>query len=268
MRSYLSRIYAILTVAVVIFMIGPVLVLAGASFTTTSFVKFPPEGFTLDWYTGLLADEDIVRGLLISLLIAVVSTLICLALALGIVLFLRGRSGGLLGLLNAFLLAPSFVPSLVIGIALLFFLSQIGLMGSLIGLMAGHVVISLPFALRSLSSASDSLDVALERAAAVYGARPGVVLTKVTIPLLRPGLVAASLFAFLTSFNNVTITLFIAGPTVRTLPVVLFQRAEEVVAPGIAAISTCILIFTFIVLGLLQGRFRIFENIRETRSAG
>ena len=245
------------------FMLGPVVVLVGSAFTSRNYVQFPPHGLSLKWFTSLASDSGFLRALMVSLIIATLSMLICVGLGLGAVLLFRRLGAGHRRMLEAFYLLPALAPSLVIGIGLLFMLSKVGLVGNWYGLLGGHVVLGLPFAIRSIASAVAALDVSYERAATAAGASPAVVLRRVTLPMLRPGIVAGSLFAFLMSFNNITITVFIARSNLQTVPLLLFSRSQDIVSPSVAAIAVVVLALTVIVVVLLERFFSIFQNARE-----
>ena len=259
-----SAVLGLVTYLAVAFMLAPLVVLVGAGFSTTTYLTFPPVGFTGQWFAQLPHDDALMRGLLVSVFLGLAAMIVAVSLAVGIVLFQRNKTGRLYSALEAYFLSPALVPQLVLGIGLLFFLSQLNLVGSTVGLLGGHIVMTLPFAIRSVTSAIRGIDHNLERAAAICGASPAVVLWRVTLPSIKPGIASACMFAFLVSFNNITLTLFIADIGLTTLPVVLFQRSQEFVSPLIPAIATCLLIGTVVLTGTLHARFGVLNSARNT----
>ena len=246
------------------FMLGPLVVLIGASFTKTRYMAFPPEGLTLSWFANLPQNTELMAGLRVSLVLGSAATLVSVALGLGIVLHLRNKSGPIYRALDVYFLSPKLVPTLAMGIGLLFFLSRVDLVGSMIGLLGAHVAMTLPFAIRSIASAVGAIDKNLERAAAISGAAPPMVLWKVTLPAIKPGIVSASMFAFLVSFNNVTIGLFIADIQLTPLPVVLLARSESFLTPEVPAIATCMLVGIVLLMATLNSRFGILNSAKNT----
>lgn len=259
-----SRLLGLATYLMLAFMLIPLVVLVGAALTTTEYLAFPPEGLTGTWFAQLPQDAELMAGLRISVVLGLAAMLVSVSLGLGIVLFQRNRKGRFYSALEAYFLSPSLVPHLVIGIGLLFFLSRLNLVGSKTGLLGAHVAMTLPFAIRAITSAVTSMDHNLERAAAICGASPAAVLWRVTLPSIKPGIVSASMFAFLVSFNNVTVALFIADIELTPLPVILLRRSEDLVLPIVPAMATCLLIGIVLLTGTLHARFGILNSARNT----
>lgn len=257
-----GRIITYLTVA---FMTVPVVVLIGSSFTTTRYVAFPPQGFTFEWFGKILTDSELLGGIGISAGLAVIATVISIALAVAFTLVQERYPGRLTGAISAYSLGPAMVPHVVLGVALLFLLAQLNLVGAPAALLIAHVVICIPFAVRSVAAAAQAIDLRTQRAAAILGAPPMLVFWRITLPALKPGIVGACVMSFLVSFNNVAVTIFIAGSDTRTFPVVLFLRSVDVVSPIIPAVSTVVLIATAVVVSLAQRWFNIFSGIGGAR---
>jgi len=226
------------------FLLLPILLVLWLSFFSNEILSLPPDGYSLRWYEGLLAKRDFIDGFILSLEVAVMATLIGLAVSLPASLVLvRGRFTGREAILN-FLMAPLIVPAIVIGAALYIFFVQveiatdIPLSGSASGLVGAHVLLTIPWCIRLLTANLVGLDPAIEEAAASLGARSLVILGRVTLPLIWPGLVAAALFAFVVSFGNLEISLFLVAPGETTLPIAILQYLEWKLDPTIAAVST------------------------------
>lgn len=226
------------------FLLLPILLVLWLSFFSNEILSLPPDGYSLRWYEGLLAKREFTDGFVLSLEVAVLATVIGLAVSVPASLVLaRGHFAGREAILN-FLMAPLIVPAIVIGAALYIFFIQveiatdIPLAGSAPGLVGAHVLLTIPWCIRLLTANLVGLDPAIEEAAASLGARSLIILGRVTLPLIWPGLVAAALFAFVVSFGNLEISLFLVAPGETTLPIAILQYLEWKLDPTIAAVST------------------------------
>jgi putative spermidine/putrescine transport system permease protein len=240
---------------VVLFLQVPVVVVVLAAFSSTSYLTIPPQGLTLAWFGKVLSDPAYLSAIRMSLVLACGSTLISLLLgvAAAYALFRKAVPGA--EAITAFLMAPLVLPAVVIGVALLQYFSLTGLRGSLFGLMMAHVVITAPYIVRSALASLSGLDIAVEEAARVLGASGFEAFRLVTLPLIAPGLVAGALFAFITSLDNVPVTIFLITANQTTLPVLIFTSVEMGVDPSVAAVSTLLIFVTGIVLLIAERRF-------------
>jgi len=189
-----------------------------------------------------------------SLILAFGSTIVSLALGTAAAYALHRRALPGSEAITAFLMAPLVLPSVVIGVAMLQFYSMTGLRGSLFGLLAAHVVITAPYIIRAALTGLAGVDGALEEAARVLGASGFEAFRLVTLPLIQPGLVAGALFAFITSLDNVPVTIFLIGANQTTLPVLIFSSVEMGIDPSVAAVSTLLIIATGLVLVVAERR--------------
>jgi putative spermidine/putrescine transport system permease protein len=226
------------------FLLLPILLVLWLSFFSNEILSLPPDGYSLRWYIGLATKKDFIDGFGLSLEVALLATAVGLAVSLPASLVLvRGRFAGREALLN-FLMAPLIVPAIVIGAALYIFFIQIEiatdipLSGSAEGLVGAHVLLTIPWCIRLLTANLVGLDPAIEEAAASLGAHAWTVILRVTLPLVWPGLIAAALFAFVVSFGNLEISLFLVAPGETTLPIAILQYLEWKLDPTIAAVST------------------------------
>lgn len=240
--------------AVVVFLQLPVVVVVLAAFSTTSYLTIPPQGLTLAWFGKVLSDPTYLAAIRMSLFLACGSTAISLLLgvAAAYALFHKALPGA--GAITSFLMAPLILPGVVIGVALLQYYSLTGLRGSLFGLLMAHVIITVPYVVRSALASLSGLDIAIEEAARVLGATGFEAFRLVTLPLIQPGLVAGALFAFITSLDNVPVTVFLIGADQTTLPVLIFSSVEMGVDPSVAAVSTLLIAATGIVLLIAERR--------------
>lgn len=234
--------------AVLVFLQLPVLVVVLASFSASSYLTIPPRGLTLGWFAKVLSDPDYLAAIGYSLVLAILATFGSLVLGTAAAYALARRHVRGAEAVSALLMAPLVFPSVVIGVALLQYYTIIGLRGGLLGLVLAHVVITLPYVVRAGLAGLAGIDAALEDAAQILGANAWRAFRLVTLPLLRPALAAGGLFAFITSFDNVPVTIFLLGARQTTLPVKIFTAVEHGVDPSVAAISTLMIAATAIVL--------------------
>jgi putative spermidine/putrescine transport system permease protein len=225
------------------YILTPLLFVTWLAFFRQEIPSFPPEGYSLRWFLAIAGNDRFVAGFLLSLELAVIATGIGLLLGLPAALGLaRARFGGH-EIASSTLLLPLIVPGIVLGIALYVFQVEaelatgLPLLGSLGGLIAGHVLIVIPWTVRLVSASLIGLDRSIEEAAQSLGADRWVTFRRVTLPAIRPGVVAAALFSFVSSFGNLEMSLFLVGPGRTTLPIAIIQYLEWKIDPTIAAVS-------------------------------
>ena len=241
LRGWLLRGWVALVFA---FLMLPVVVIALASISGTSYLTVPPKGVTLRWFGAVLGDPEYVHAIGFSLSLAVVATAGSLAagVAASYALIRRRVPGG--AIVSALLNAPLIFPGVVVGVALLQFYALVHLNGTLAGLALAHMVITVPYVVRAVMASLQGIDPELESAARVLGASGPVAFFTVTLPLIRPGIAAGALFSFIVSFDNVQVSIFLLGAGQMTLPVKIFTAIEYGVDPSIAAISTMLIVLT------------------------
>jgi putative spermidine/putrescine transport system permease protein len=219
------------------YLVLPLVVILGASFTATSYLSFPPQGWTLQWYRQLLADPSYLSAFYTSVLLASAATAAAIALALPSALAVARYDFPGKAAISALLMSPLVLPHVVLGAALLQFGSYIGLTRSFTALLVGHTVIVLPFVLRSVLAMMTPEQRALEEASADLGASPLQTFFLVLLPQIRPGLVTGAIFAFISSFINVELSIFNTTAELNTIPVKLFNYVQYTIDPTIAAVS-------------------------------
>ncbi len=237
---------------VYLFLLGPVVVVIFISFSADSFIVFPPSGFSLRWYERLLAHEALMRGLRLSLVLAAIVTVLSLLVGVPAALALARSDGGAARALRSFFLAPLVLPTLVLGLALLMALQPLRLTATLPGLALGHLVVTVPFVIRLMTTTFATLPGEVEAAAASLGATPWRVFRRVTLPLALPGLGASACLAFLLSFDETVISLFLSGPRASTLPVEMVRYVEGRTDPLVAALSVVLVAGTLAVVLLVD----------------
>lgn len=260
----------IVGVIVYAFMLVPVAVVVWMSFFKQAYLTFPPDGYSLRWYTGLKDQPALFDGLFYSLEIAVITTIISVTLGVIAALGLsRARLRGKSLLENGFLL-PLVIPAIVTGMAIYIYLYQlsgaiqVALVPSTWSLVVAHTMITLPWTFRLTYAGTASIGKDVERASMDLGRHPFATLWKITLPLLRPSLIGAAIFAFIFSFGDLEISLFLVSPGKTTLPVAMVQYAEFKVDPTIAAMST----IQIVLIGALLAVANKFIKFGEAFSGG
>jgi putative spermidine/putrescine transport system permease protein len=215
----------------------PLVVIVGSSLTNSAFLSFPPQGITLSWYQKMLADSSYVSAFILSGILAIASTFIAIlisvpaAYALARFKFMGNRA------ISATLLSPLVLPHIVLGAALLQFGSPFGLTRSFLSLLIGHIIIVTPFVLRSTLTLFTPEQQALEEASSDLGARPLTTFFLIILPQIRSGIMTGSIFAFISSFINVELSIFNTTSDLNTIPVKLFNYVQYTIDPTIAAVS-------------------------------
>lgn len=223
--------------------LAPIIFVCWLSFFADEVVTFPPQGYTLRWFARITDQNNFVSGFTTSLQLGVAAMLGGLLLGVPASLVLaRWRFPGREAL-NTLLLMPLVVPGVVAGTAIYVFqieaeiATTLPLLGSFAGLMLAHVMITLPWTVRLVTASLAGFDRAVEEAALNLGATPVRAFFRITLPVIRPGIVAAALFAFIVSFGNLEMTLFLVAPGQITLPIAILQYLQWRIDPTIAAVS-------------------------------
>lgn len=230
------------------FLLAPVLVVVLASLSTTAYLTVPPEGITLHWFREVLEDPGYIDAILFSLVLAAIATAGSLVMGTAAAYALMRRAVPGAEAISAFLMAPLIFPAVVVGVALLQLYSLIGLSATFTGLALAHMVITVPYVVRAILASLAGTDPNIEDAACVLGANRWIAFSKVTLPLIRPGVMAGGLFSFIVSFDNVPVSIFLLGVRHTTLPVKIFTAIEYGVDPTIAAVSTMLIMVTALFL--------------------
>lgn len=246
-----------LVALILAFVLLPFVVVAIASFNDGAILRFPPENWSLRWYRNAFAYTDFARGLWNSLWIAAIGSTGALIAGAGFAYVLDRYEFRLKPALHAILMAPLVIPNFTIGLGLLILAASMAMPRSH-GLVAFlHIIIVLPFVIRSVYVSLQNFDRSLEAAAESLGATPGRVMRTVTAPLLAPGLAAGWLFAAILSFNEFTASLFVVSRSTQTLPVAMYNYVREYADPTLAAISVIYVVAVACVLLVVHRMFRL-----------
>ncbi len=246
LRSFVVLMYA--------FMLCPIVLVVWLSFFKDAILYFPPSGYTLDWYAQAWRNPAFANGFVFSMQVSLVAAAIGVTLGvLAAVGIARYRFKGSRGV-NTLLLSPLLIPGIVAGVGIYLFYLRAeewfdhDIVGTLGGLVIAHVCLTIPWTVRLVTAGMSGLDHSIEEAARNLGASAPVAFWRVTLPMLRPSIVAAALFSFVVSFENLELSLSLVGPGHTTLPIAILQYLEFKLDPTIAAVSTV----QIVLLGLIM----------------
>jgi putative spermidine/putrescine transport system permease protein len=235
-----------------LFLLAPIIIVLLISVDTQSTMSFPPQGFSLQWYSVIWENDAFTNGFKVSFLVglgvALVATLIGVPASMALTRYtFPGRSA-----MSAFFLSPLLVPAIVLGLALLLVLEPFGLTGTYQGLIIAHLAVTVPYIVRTASMSLMTLNRSCEEAARTLGASGFMTFRKVTLPLVKPGVLAGFVIAFIISFDEAVISLFIVRGEVTTLPVAIFNYVETRTDPQIAALSVLLILISLAVVVILE----------------
>ena len=240
------------TAAVLLFILAPLIVTIALSTSDTAFVAFPPRGFTLQWYAKVLYDPEFLASLGFSAGLALAATLGALLLGVpaGFAVARHefpGREAAAVALLS-----PLVFPVLITGVALLQLFSIMGSDNTPLNLLIAHVLVTTPYVVRTVMASLLLADLTLEEAARTLGAGRWRVLCRITVPQIAPGLAAGALFAFMVSFDNFPISMWLADAQHNPIPLLIFEKVAGVFDPSVSAISTLMILFAMVVVLLVE----------------
>lgn len=247
---------------VVIFILGPFVMVLLVSLTPLDYISLPQDGLSLRWYGALLERPAFLQAALNSLLLALASSLLALVLGLPAAMALARRQFPGRQLILGALMSPLFVPLILSALAILSTYSTWGWSDPVLRIFLAHTAIILPYVLRTLSASLLAFDPRQELAARNLGAGPLQTFVLITLPQIAPGLFAATLFAFIISFDDVGLSLFLTGTGFTTLPVQLFSYASYNNDPSIAAVSVVMVLLSFAVVVLVERFFGLEKMMR------
>jgi putative spermidine/putrescine transport system permease protein len=246
-------------VGVLVFLLAPILVIMPLSFSDSSFLVYPIPAWSTKWYQNLFSSAEWIRAAKNSFIIAPSATVIATILGTLAAVGLARTTFPFKGLLMSALIAPMIVPIVVVGVSTYLFFANIGLGDTYTALIIVHAALGAPFVLTTVLATLQGFDQNLVRASLSLGEGPVRTFFRVTLPVIAPGVVSGALFAFATSFDEVVVILFLAGPDQVTLPRQMFTGIRENITPTIAAVATLLILFTtslLLALEWLRGRRR------------
>lgn len=244
----------------IIFLLAPLVAVVLVSFTDKGYLSMPTDGFSLRWFREIANYPGFIDAFWMSIYLGLCSATIAVIVAIPAAIAIgrhrfKGRDA-----MTAMFLSPLMIPAVVLGVSFLRFFSQIGLSGTFVGITLAHVVIIMPYALRLVLASVTGLPNDAEQAAATLGASRWTVFRRITLPLILPGIAGGWLLAFITSFDEVTMSIFVASPETMTLPVRMYHHIAQTIDPLIASISTVLIVVT-LVLMLILDRFYGLDKV-------
>lgn len=241
-----------MTVLVYIFLIGPLVIIFGASVSDTTFLAFPPQGLTLRWFENIWEISAFRRTIVTSLQVALVGTFIALLIGIPAAYALNRHRIHLPGWLSTLFVLPILVPEIVIGFSLLRSVNvELGV-PVFASLLIGHTLLVLPYVIRVISAALASFDFSIEEAGVSLGSHPVKTFFTIVLPNVRSGVIAAFILAFITSINDVSVSLFLTGPGISTLPIQILAHVEQFFDPTVASVSVLLMMLTIIVMIIVE----------------
>jgi putative spermidine/putrescine transport system permease protein len=262
MSSRTSLPVLVIAVFVFFFLLFPLAIILGASLTNGTYLAFPPQGLSLRWFAFVIGEKSFVESFKTSLVVASAST--CLAMLVGVPVayaLIRHR-GALPSWLGSIFFLPVLVPEIVFGFSLLKSVIVNLDLPVMTALLIGHTMITLPYAVRVVGASLAGFDFSAEEAAISLGASPIRAFLFVVLPNISSGIVAAFILAFITSMNDVSVSLFLTGPGVSTLPINLFTYVEQHFDPSVAAVSVLLMLLTAAVIIIVERTLGLSKVMR------
>jgi putative spermidine/putrescine transport system permease protein len=254
------------------FLIAPILVIIPLSFNvqpyftyTREMLTFDPAGYSLRWYQDFFSSRQWMTSIRNSVIIGIFATIVATVLGTIAALGLSRREMPFRGLIMGILISPMIVPLIISAAGMFFFYSSIGLAATFPGVILAHAALGTPFVIITVTATLVGFDHSLTRAAASLGADPTTTFRRVTLPLIMPGVISGALFAFITSFDEIVIVLFVAGVEQRTIPREMWSGIREQISPTILAVATILVLISVALLTTIELLRRRSERLRGIR---
>jgi putative spermidine/putrescine transport system permease protein len=245
-----------------LFLISPILVIMPLSFSSEPWFTYPLPGLSTRWYDDFFTSERWQTALFNSIFIAVSATALATSLGTLAALGLSRANFPMRSLVMGLIISPMVVPIVITAVAMYFFYADVGLANTFPGIILAHTALATPFVVITVTATLTGFDHSLTRAASGLGAGPITVFRRVTLPLILPGLISGALFAFVESFDEVVVILFVGSPEQRTLPRQMFSGIREQISPTITAVATLLIIFSVCLLTTVELLRRRSERLR------
>lgn len=235
-----------------LFLLAPLIIIAILSFNSANTLSLPLEGFSFRWYEELFGNQSLMDGFKVSIVVGIIIAVVDLFIGVSVAYVIDrfefpGRSA-----LSGLFLAPLMVPTVVLGLALLLVLSPVFLTGTYIGIAIAHFGVTVPYVVRTTLINLQTADTSCEEAAKVLGAGPVTVFRRVTLPIIAPGVLAGAVMAFIISFDEAVISLFVASSGRVTLPVEMFRYVEFRADPLVAALSFILILIAVVAVVVVE----------------
>ena len=249
-----------------VFLVAPIIVIMPLSFNAEPYFTYPMPGFSWRWYEEFFTNDQWLLGLKNSVIVGIFATILATVLGTLAALGLnratfRGKSAIL-----AMLISPIVVPIVITGAGMFYFYAKLGLTSTLTGLVLAHATLGVPFVVITVTATLVGFDHNLVRAGSSLGATPIAVFFKVTLPLILPGVVSGALFAFITSWDELVVAIFLAGAEEHTLPRRMWSGIRELLSPTITAVATMLILFSILLMVTMEMLRRRSERLRGIRN--
>lgn len=253
-----------ITGLVLLFLISPIIAIMPLSFNAEPYFSYPMPGLSLRWYDDFFNNERWMNAVKVSLLAATLVTILSTILGTLAALGLSRANLPFKPVILGVLISPMIVPVIITAVGIYLFYAQLGLIATITGLVLAHTVLATPFVVVTVTSTLSGFDHSLSRAAAGLGASPFRVFASIILPITLPGIISGALFAFVTSFDEVVVALFITSAEQRTLPKQMFSGIREQISPTITAAATVLILFSVMLLVGIELLRRRSERLRCT----
>ncbi|HHX88564.1 MAG TPA: ABC transporter permease [Paracoccus sp.] len=264
-----ARALAGLAYLTLFFLILPILVIVPLSFNAEPFFSFTegmlrldPDAYSLRWYRQMFADPNWMLAIRNSFFIGICATVIATVLGTLAAVGMTSRYMPLKNMITALMLSPMIVPLIIMAAGMFFFYTRYNIAGTFIGVIMAHAALGIPFVMISVTATLSGFDNALYQAGLSMGATPLRAFRDITLPLIRPGVISGALFAFVTSFDEVVVVIFLAGPGQRTIPRQMFAGLREQINPTILAVATLLILASVLFLVSLELLRRRSDRLR------
>ena len=243
-----NKLFSFFVILVYVFLCGPLLIIITTAFDSGNIMSFPPKGFSLQWFSNAFHSRTFMTTLGISFKVAVISTLMAMVVGIPAAYALSRNNYRGKAAMQSIFLSPIIVPGVVLGFAFFRFLTLKLQLDVYTSLLIGHVIIVIPYIIRVVGSSLENLDFSIEDAAVSLGATKPKAFFLVILPNVTSGVIAAFMLAFINSFNNVPVSLFLTGPGVSTLPISMMSYVEYNYDPTISALSVILMVMTVLIM--------------------
>jgi len=234
---------------ILLFLMLPIIIVVVVSFSSATYLTFPPPAFGLRWYQAYFGSEAWLQSTWLSIWVAAVVVVLATILGTLAALGMTRLPKPLRALASTLILSPLIVPGIIVAIGIYYAFAQYGLVGSPVGLILAHTCLAVPFVVTSVSASLAGIDPRLEQAALSLGATPTGAFFQITLPLIRPGVLVGALFAFITSFDELIVAIYISGSGAVSLPRRMWDDLQFQIEPTIAAVSTLTIVLTAALMG-------------------
>jgi putative spermidine/putrescine transport system permease protein len=231
---------------------APSIIILITSFSSSPTLQFPPPGFSLQWYTSLFSFPELRAAALNSFQVALITTLVCVVLGISACLAMINSKGHWVTAIDALVMSPLALPGVALGLGMMTFFAMMGVQLSLFTLIVSHIVICTPYVVRNVLASLTQLGSSLQEASTALGASPIYTFFKVTLPLIRPGVLIGAFMSFLTSFDNVAVTLFLSDARTDMLPIRMWSMIQNDLDVRAAAISGVLIFFTALLMIMME----------------